>query len=76
MRFLVLTENTENEILLFLVFGSFGKIFSLKMKIKIQPNIFLSPFFISSKNENIKQPNQTLLITLLLFSTNRIRVSL
>jgi len=56
MKFLV---STENEILLFLVFGSFEKIFSLKMFSKIQPNAFLSPFFISSENENIKQSNQT-----------------
>jgi len=56
MRFLV---STENEILLFPVFGSFGKIFSLKMKIEIQPNTFPSPFSISSENENRKQPNQT-----------------
>jgi len=56
-RFLVSTENTENEILLFLVFGSFEKIFSLKMFLKIQPNAFSSPFFISSKNENRKQLN-------------------
>ena len=41
----VSTENIENEILLFLVFGLFGKIFSLKMKTKIQPNTFPSPFF-------------------------------
>jgi len=54
MRFLVSTENTENEILLFSVFGSFGKIFSLKMKTEIQPNKFLSPFSIFSKNENRK----------------------
>ena len=60
MRFLVSTENTENEILLFPVFGSFGQIFSLKMFSKIQPNAFLSPFSISSENENRKQPNQTL----------------
>jgi len=59
MRFLVSTENTKNEILLFPVFGSFGKIFSLKMKTKIQPNTFPSPFSISSENENRKQPNQT-----------------
>ena len=51
----------ENEILLFLVFGSFGKIFSLFKKIfslkifsKIQPNAFSSPFSISSKNEKKK----------------------
>jgi len=59
MRFLVSTENTENEILLFPVFGSFGKIFSLKMKTEIQSNTFTSPFFISSENENRKQANQT-----------------
>jgi len=56
MRFLI---STENEILLFPAFDSFGKIFSLKIKTQIQPNIFLSPFSISSKNENKKQPNQT-----------------
>ena len=28
------------------------------MKTEIQPNTFLSPFSISSKNENRKQPNQ------------------
>jgi len=56
MRFLV---STENEILLLPIFGSFGKIFSLKMKTEIQPNTFSSPFYISSKNENRKQPNQT-----------------
>jgi len=60
MRFLVSIENTENEILLFLVFYSFEKIFSLKMKTEIQPNIFPLPFSISSKNENRKQSNQTL----------------
>jgi len=59
MRFLVSTENTENEILLFPVFGSFEKIFSLKIKTEIQPNTFPSPFSISSKNENRKQLNQT-----------------
>ena len=40
MRFVVSTENTENEILLFPAFGSFEKTFSLKMKTKIQPNTF------------------------------------
>jgi len=54
MRFLVSTENTKKEILLFLVFGSFEKIFSLRMFSKIQPNTFSSPFSISSKNENKK----------------------
>jgi len=49
MRFLVSTENIENKILLFSVFGSFGKI--LKMKTEIQPNTFSSPFSISSENE-------------------------
>ena len=57
MRFLV---SIENEILLFPVFGSFGKIFLLKMKIETQPNTFPSPFFIFSENKNKKQPNQTL----------------
>jgi len=56
MRFLV---STENEILLFPVFGSLGKIFSLKLKTEIQPNTFSSSFSISSENENRKQPNQT-----------------
>ena len=56
MRFLV---STKNEILLFLVFCSFGKIFLLKMFSKIKPNAFSSPFSISSENENRKQPNQT-----------------
>ena len=56
MRFLT---STENEILLFPVFGSFGKIFSLKMKTEIQPNTFPLLFSISSENENRKQPNQT-----------------
>jgi len=56
MRFLV---STENEILLFPVFGSFGKIFLLKMKTEIQPNTFPSSFSISSENENKKQSNQT-----------------
>jgi len=51
MRFLV---STKNEILLFPIFGSFGKIFSLKMKTEIQPNTFPSPFSISSENENKK----------------------
>jgi len=46
MRFLV---SAENEILLFSDFGSFRKIFSLKIKIKIQPNTFSSPFSISRK---------------------------
>jgi len=55
MRFLV---STENGILLFLVFGSFKKIFSLKIFSKIQSNIFLS-FSISNENENKKQSNQT-----------------
>jgi len=55
MRFLI---STENEILLFPVFGLFEKIFSLKMFSKIQPNAFPSPFSISSENENRKQPNQ------------------
>jgi len=67
MRFLVSTENTENEILLFPVFGSFGKIFSLKMFSKIQPNKFSSPFSSSSENENRKQPNQTPPYSLLLY---------
>ena len=56
MKFLVATEN---EILLFSVFGSLGKIFSLKMKTEIQLNTFPSPFSVSSENENRKQPNQT-----------------
>jgi len=51
--------STENEILLFPVFGLFEKICSLKMLSKIQPNAFSSPFSIFSKNENRKQPNQT-----------------
>ena len=55
MRSLV---STENEILLFPIFGSFEKIFL--MFSKIQPNAFPSPFSISSKNENRKQQNQTL----------------
>jgi len=56
MRFLV---STENEILLFPVFGSFEKIFSLKMFSRIQLNAFPSPLSISSENEIKKQPNQT-----------------
>jgi len=56
---LISTENTGNEILLFSVFDSFGKIFSLKMKTEIQPNTFPSSFSISSENKNRKQPNQT-----------------
>jgi len=60
MRFLISTKNTENEILLFLVFGSFGKIFLLKIKTEIQPNTFLSLFSIFSENETennqIKHP--------------------
>jgi len=56
MRFLV---STENEILLFLIFCSFEKIFSLKMFSKIQPNAFPSLFSIYSENENRKQSNQT-----------------
>ena len=44
---------------MFFVFSSFEKIFSLNMFSKIQPNAFLSPFFISSENENRKQSNQT-----------------
>jgi len=62
MRFMVSTENIENEVLLFPVFGLFGKIFSLKMKIEIQPNIFSLSFSIFSENENRKQLNQTPLI--------------
>ena len=56
MRFLI---STENKILLFPIFGSFEKIFSLKMSSKIQPNAFPSSFSISNENENRKQPNQT-----------------
>ena len=52
------TENTENWILLFSFFGSFGKIFLLRMCSKIQPDTFPSPFSICSENENKKQPNQ------------------
>jgi len=59
MRLLLSTENIENRILLFPFFGSFGKIFLLKMFSKIQPNTFPLPFFIFSENENRKQPNQT-----------------
>jgi len=59
MRFLISTENTENKILLFPTFGSFEKMFSMKIKTEIQPNTFSSPFFISSENKNKKQPNQT-----------------
>ena len=59
MKFLISTENTENEILLFPVFGSFRKIFLLKMKTEIQSNTCSSPFSISSENKNRKQPNQT-----------------
>jgi len=57
MRFMVWTENTGDEILLFLVVGSFEKIFSLKMFLKIQPNAFPSPFLfpVKMKTEN----NQT-----------------
>jgi len=54
MRLLISTENIENEILLFPFFGSFEKIFSLKMFSKIQPNAFQSSFSISSENENRK----------------------
>jgi len=53
MNFLISTENIKNEILLFSVFSSFEKIFSLKMT-EIQPNTFPSPFSISSENENKK----------------------
>jgi len=59
MRFLVSIENTENEILLFSIFGSFEKIFSLKIFLKIQSNTFSSLFSISSENKNKKQLNQT-----------------
>ena len=52
MRFLV---STENKILLFSIFYLFGKIFSLEIKTKIQPNAFSSPFSISSENKNRKQ---------------------
>jgi len=44
---------------LFPIFGSFEKIFSLKIKTEIQPNTFSSSFSISNENENKKQPNQT-----------------
>jgi len=54
MKFLISTENTENEILLFPIFGLFEKIFSLKMFSKIQPNAFSSSFSIFNKNENKK----------------------
>ena len=57
MRFLLLTKNTENEILLFLIFDSFEKIFSQKIKTKIQSNTFSSPFSIFNKNKNKIQPN-------------------
>jgi len=57
MRFLVSTENTKNEILLFSVFDLFVKIFSLKIKTKIQSNTFSSLFSIFSENENKKQSN-------------------
>jgi len=57
MRFLVSPENKI--FLLFSFFGLFEKIFSFKMKTEIQPNTFLSPFSISSENDNRKQPNQT-----------------
>jgi len=56
MRFMV---STENEILLFLVFDLFEKIFSLKIKTEIQLNIFLPSFSIFNKNKNKKQSNQT-----------------
>jgi len=55
MRFLISNENTENETLLLSVFGSFEKIFSLKIFSKIQPNAFSSSFSIFSENENKKQ---------------------
>ena len=57
------TENVflKNEILLFLIFGSFEKIFSRKIFLKIQPNAFLLPFSIFNKNENRQQLNQTLI---------------
>jgi len=51
MRFLI---STENEILLFSVFGSFEKIFLLKMKTEFETNTFSSLFFISNENENRK----------------------
>ena len=38
MRFLILTENTENKILLFSVFGSFGKTFFSENENRKQPN--------------------------------------
>ena len=59
MRILI---STENEILLFPIFDSLEKIFSLKMKTEIQPNTFSLPFSIFSENENRKQSNQTSLI--------------
>ena len=58
-RFLILTENTGNGILLFPIFDSFKKIFSLKIFSKIQPNASPLPFFIFSENKNKKQLNQT-----------------
>ena len=54
--------STGNEILLFSIFDSFEKIFSLKMFSKIQTNAFSSPFSISNQNENTKQSDQHLLI--------------
>jgi len=55
MKFLISTEeNIKNEILLFPIFGSFEKIFSLKMFSKIQSNAFSSAFSIFSENKNRK----------------------
>ena len=51
-----LTENTENENLLFLFSDCFLFSFSLS---EIQLNTFSSPFSILSENENRKQSNQT-----------------
>ena len=51
MRFVV---STKNEILLFSIFGSFEKIFLLKIFSKIQSNAFSLPFSIFSKNKNRK----------------------
>ena len=62
MKFLFLTENTENRILLFLFSDSFEKIILLKIFLKIQSNTFLSIFSILSKNKNRKQLNQISLI--------------
>jgi len=67
--FLVSTANTENEILLFPIFGSFGKIFSLKKSNHTHfHHHFLFPMKTKIENNQTKHPLSFSILFSLFFS--------